>query len=127
LISARTFAATIALAFLVSLAAAPRSATAGEWTRIDRQAARRAAITTWHGSHQNTQYGRPVAVVVPPTAHMQTTYNWGVAQTRMNPVYHQYGRAYPGQAAPAGLPFQPTPRWPSSTDQHGSYYVRGPW
>lgn len=94
---------------------------------MDRQAARRAAVTAWHGSYQNTQYGRPTAVVVPPTAHMQSSYSWGVAQTRMTPIYHQFGRGYPGHAAPAGLPFQPTPRWPSHTDQFGYYYVRGPW
>lgn len=125
--SARLFAAATALVLLTSVVATPRITQGAEWSRVDRQAARRAAVSTWHGSHQNTQYGRPVAVVVPPTAHMQSSYSWGVAQTRMNPNYHQYRRAYPGQAAPAGLPFQPTPRWPSSTDQHGYYYVRGPW
>ena len=99
----------------------------GEWTRADRNAYRRAAVTTWHGGYYNTQTGRPTAVVTPPTAHMQSSYHWGVAQTRSTPIYHQFGRAYPGEAAPAGLPFAPTPRWPNSTNQHGYYYVRGPW
>jgi hypothetical protein len=125
--SARILLAVAALTLLAAICGPLGSARAGEWTRYDRQAARRSATSSWHGSHQNTQYGRPVAVVVPPTAHMQSSYSWGVAQTRMNPNYQQFGRSYPGQAAPAGMPFQPTPRWPSHTDQHGYYYVRGPW
>lgn len=123
--SVKTLAAALALAAAVAML--PAAAAAGDWTRADRQAARRAAVTTWHGQYANTQYGRPTAVVVPPTANMQSSYSWGVAQSRMNPVYHQYGRAYPGQAAPAGLPFSPTPRWPSHTNQSGYYYARGPW
>lgn len=125
--SPRTLALAGAWTLVIVLGAARGQAAAGEWTRFDNQAARRAAVTNWHGAHYNTQYGRPTAVVVPPTAHMQSSYSWGVAQTRMNPVYHQFSRPYPGQAAPAGLPFQPTPRRPSHTDQFGYYYVRGPW
>lgn len=102
-------------------------AQAGEWTRADNQAYRRAAVSTWHGEYYHYQYGRPLALVVPPTAHMQSSYNWGVAQTRMNPIYHQFGRGYYGESEVAPGQFLPTPRWPSSTDQFGVYYVRGPW
>jgi hypothetical protein len=115
------------LAACAAVALRSEEARGGEWTRADSNAYRRAARSPWHGAYYNTQTGRPTAVVVPPTARMQSSYNWGVAQTRSTPIYHQYGRAYPGVAAPAGLPFQPTPRWPSSTEQHGYYYVRGPW
>ena len=62
--SATTLAAAGALALVLSLGLSQTAAKAGEWTRIDRQAARRAAVTAWHGSHYNTQYGRPTAVVV---------------------------------------------------------------
>jgi hypothetical protein len=117
----------VLVAALALAALGSHEARAAEWTRADYNAYRRAARSTWHGAYYNTQTGRPTAVVVPPTAHMQSSYNWGVAQTRSTPIYHQYGRAYPGVAAPAGLPFAPTPRWPSSTNQHGYYYVRGPW
>ena len=103
------------------------AAQAGEWTRADRNAYRRASVTPWHGDFYHYQYGRPLALVVPPTAHMESSYNWGVAQTRMTPIYHQFGRAYWGDYPPPPAPFLPTPRWPSSTDQFGVYYVRGPW
>src|SRR5687767_6151949 len=109
---------------LVSLLAS--AASAGEWTAADVQAYRRAAYQPWHGAYYHYQYGRPLALVVPPTAHMQSSYSWGVAQTRMTPIYHQFGRAYYGEGG-AGGPFLPTPHWPSSTDQFGVYYVRGPW
>lgn len=102
-------------------------AQAGEWTRADSQAYRRASVSSWHGDYYHYQYGRPLALVVPPTAHMQSSYNWGVAQTRMMPIYHQFGRNYYGESGYTPGPFQPTPLWPSSTDQFGVYYVRGPW
>ena len=57
---------------------------------------------------------------------------WGVGNTVSVPVYHQFGRPFPG-AYPMegvgynGMPFLPTPLWPSNTDQFGVYYVRGPW
>ncbi|MCP4891773.1 hypothetical protein N9D23_12100 [Rubripirellula sp.] len=81
----------------------------------------------WHGPYYNQMYGQPLALVVPPTAHMRQTYSWGVSQNLMYPVPHQFGRSAnsPG-VAPAGS-FRPTPQWPSHTDQFGVYYVRGPW
>ena len=80
----------------------------------------------WAGNYYHTMWGQPVALVVPPTAELQTHWNWGVAQTRVTPICQQFGRAYPGPYA-GGRGFLPTPRWPSSTDQFGVYYVRGPW
>lgn len=81
----------------------------------------------WHGNYYNQSYGQPLALVVPPTVSMRQTYSWGVSQNLMYPVYHQYGRnaSSPGAAGPGQ--FQPTPNWPSHTDQFGVYYVRGPW
>lgn len=81
----------------------------------------------WHGGYYNQQYAQPVAVVVPPTAHMRQTLSWGVSQNLMYPVHHQFGRSAnsPG-VGPTGA-FRPTPPWPSHTDQFGYYYVRGPW
>ncbi|MCO8120475.1 hypothetical protein NHH03_01905 [Stieleria sp. TO1_6] len=81
----------------------------------------------WHSHYYNQSYGQPVAVVVPPTAHMRQTYSWGVSQNLMYPIHHQFGRnaSYPGAAAPGQ--FLPTPAWPSHTDQFGYNYVRGPW
>ena len=82
---------------------------------------------SWHGGYYQQGYGQPVAVVVPPTAHMQNSYSWGVSQNLMYPIYHQFGRSAPGSgAAPRGS-FRPTPHWPSHTDQFGYYYIRSPW
>ena len=82
----------------------------------------------WHGGYQNWRWGTPTALVVPPTSAYQSTYAWGVGQTRSTPIHHQFGR---GGAAMIGggngSGFQRTPYWPSSTDQFGIYPVRGAW
>lgn len=86
-----------------------------------------ASTRAWHGGYQHIQYGQPVGMVVPPTAHMRQTYAWGVSQNLNHPIYHQYGPSNPGYGyAPAGG-FRHTPMWPSHTDQFGVYYTRGPW
>lgn len=97
-------------------------------TRADLWANSYAQVYTWHGDYYHISYGAPVALVVPPTAGMQSDYHWGVAGYRTTPIYHQFRRGYPGIIG--GRPpavFRGTPRWPSDTDQFGVYYVRGPW
>lgn len=81
----------------------------------------------WHGNYYNQSYGHPTALVVPPTVSMRQTYSWGVSQNLTHPVYHQYGRNASSPGAAGRGQFQPTPNWPSHTDQFGVYYVRGPW
>lgn len=83
----------------------------------------------WHGRHYHTSYGAPVALVTPPNMSNQTKWAWGVGNTASVPVYNQFSRNYPGPAVPGGwgAGYAPAPRWPSSTDQFGVYYVRGPW
>ena len=85
-------------------------------------------VYSWHGGYQNWRWGTPTALVVPPTAGYQSSYAWGVGQTRSTPIHHQFGR---GGAAMIGggngSSFQRTPYWPSSTDQFGIYPVRSPW
>lgn len=78
----------------------------------------------WHGQHYYLQYGQPTALVVPPTASMQTVHSWGVSQNRMHPTYHQFGRPVSGSG---GGMFYGTPRWPSHSNQFGVYPVRAPW
>lgn len=100
------------------------------WMKADWIAQQRAATMSWHAGYYHTQWGAPVAQVVPPTARTHTRWGWGVAQTTVQPLYHQFKRPYPGPVfAEAGMasPLLPTPRWPSHTDQFGVYYVRGPW
>lgn len=86
----------------------------------------RAQITPWHGGHQYWRFGTPTALVVPPTAAFQTSYAWGVGQTRSMPINHQFGKAQ-GFGSGPGTGFAPTPYWPSNTEQFGVYAVRGPW
>ena len=86
-----------------------------------------AAQRPWHGPYAYTAWGGPVPLVVPPTAKMHTSLAWGVAQSEMIPIYHQFHRDYPGMMAVGGGEIYGTPRWPSHTDQLGVYPVRGPW
>jgi hypothetical protein len=86
----------------------------------------RAQCYNWNRNYANTQYGQPVALIVPPTAQLQTNYGWGVASSRISRIDHQFQRNYPGNAQFGG-PFRTTPLWPSDTTQFGVYPVRGPW
>ena len=88
----------------------------------------------WHGSYYGPytgSCGQPLALVVPPTAQTKTRWSWGVGGTQVVPICNQYQRAgyYPPSpgGVGAGTRFHPTPRWPSSTDQFGVYYIRAPW
>jgi hypothetical protein len=87
-----------------------------------------AAQRPWHGPYAYTPWGTPVALVVPPNSKMHTSYSWGVGQSEMVPIYHQFHRDYPGgMAIGGGAEINTTPYWPSHTDQLGVYPVRGPW
>jgi hypothetical protein len=87
---------------------------------------RRAECYNWNRNYAHVQYGQPVALVVPPTANLQTNWGWGVGSMRVSRLDHQFGRNYPG-AGTFGGPMQNTPRWPQDTNQFGVYSVRGPW
>jgi hypothetical protein len=117
----KRFVLCLAAGVLLALAGRADKAEAGCW------AARFAAITPWHAGYYHTAWGTPVALVVPPHVKMHREMGWGVCQTSMLPIYHQYGRSYPGQYDFSDVQLLPTPRWPSHTDQFGVYYVRGPW
>lgn len=87
----------------------------------------RAKCYNWNGNYAHSAYGQPVALIVPPTANLQTNWGWGVASSRVSRIEHQAQRNYPGPG-PFGLwPWRRTPQWPSDTTQFGAYYVRGPW
>lgn len=81
----------------------------------------------WHGGYYHTAWGAPVALVVPPTVKNQSHWGWGVGNTRVTPIRHQFGRSWPGQSQYDRGMFRHTPRWPADTDQFGAYYIRGPW
>jgi hypothetical protein len=101
-------------------------------SKSDWIAQQRAATMSWHAGYYHTEYGAPLALVVPPQSAAHTRWSWGVAQSTMMPLYHQFERPYPGpvggsEFGGAGGAVLPTPRWPSHTDQFGVYPVRGPW
>ncbi len=87
----------------------------------------RAQSYNWHGNYVHPAYGQPVALVVPPTANLQTNWGWGVGSSRISRIDHQFGRNYYGQGTFGGGRFRTLPRWPQDTNQFGAYYVRGPW
>lgn len=82
---------------------------------------------SWHAGYYDPAWGLPVALVAPPNAEMQTNWGWGVGNTRISPLWHQFQRNYPGPLFYDPRTFQPIPRWPSDTEQLGVYYIRGPW
>src|SRR3990172_3022868 len=75
---------------------------------------RRARFYSWNYPYAHVQYGQPVALVVPPTANLQTNWTWGVGSSRVHRLDHQFGRNYWGPG-PFGGPFFNTPPWPSDT------------
>jgi hypothetical protein len=86
----------------------------------------RAQCYNWNRNYAYTDFGAPTALVVPPTAQLQTNYGWGVASSRISRIDHQFQRNYPGYGQFGG-PFRSTPMWPSDTTQFGVYPVRAPW
>ncbi len=83
---------------------------------------------SWSGAYYDQTFGAPVALVIPPTAEMQTHMGWGVGSTYITPNCPQFSRIYPGGGYTYDRrAYLGTPPWPSSTDQFGVYYVRGPW
>jgi len=113
---------------LAVAALAISSARAGDETHHGRDARWRASLRPWHGRFYNVQYGQPIALVVPPTAELQTDYAWGSVASRMTRIDHQFQRPWPnGYWSNYPYGFLPTPAWPSDTRQFGTYYVRGPW
>jgi hypothetical protein len=86
----------------------------------------RSQCYNWNRNYAYTDFGAPTALVVPPTAQLQTNWGWGVASSRITRIDHQFQRNYPGNGEFGG-PFRPTPVWPSDTTQIGVYPVRAPW
>jgi len=116
---------TLAVGFLTNAASAGHPVSPYHRVHADRAAYWHNTNMSWHGQYNHVQYGRPLALIVPPTAAFQTEYSWGVGRTQMRPLNHQFGRpiATPGGGGTMGR----TPAWPSSTQQLGVYSVRGPW
>ncbi|EAQ82066.1 hypothetical protein [Blastopirellula marina] len=89
-------------------------------------AAENAQTYPWHGGYYYENWHTPMALVVPPTASLQTNYSWGVPSSRVTPINHQFTPVNPGPVGDVSQ-LSPTPYWPSNTYQFGVYYVRGPW
>lgn len=115
---------TLLLLFAALLAASVLGDVAGAYEKIPR---RRAEWPCWNHFYYDAAWGMPVAIVIPPTAESQTHWGWGIGNTRITTNYVQFDRNYPGPGYYDRRLFQPTPPWPSDTDQFGFYYIRGPW
>jgi len=117
---------TVSVALAIALVALQSGANA-HGRRADRVAARHARGMSWHADYYNTVRGVPISLVVPPTAHMQTNWGWGVSQDTVTPIYHQFRRPYPGEIQVGGFQRNSTPRQPSHSSQFGVYYIRAPY
>ena len=102
-------------------------AAALEQTLKGRIVQSRAQWEPWHGDYYYSAWGMPAALVVPPNAEMETIWGWGVGNTRVVTIRHQFQRGYPGPGYYYRGWFAPKPLWPADTDQFGVYPVRGPW
>ena len=121
---------TITLA-LGGLSAAPIASAVDCWTPVCcdcgyMKPIGRAQCYNWNRNYAYTDFGAPTALLVPPTAQLQTNYGWGVASSRISRIDHQFQRNYPGNGQFGG-PARSTPLWPSDTTQFGVYPVRAPW
>ena len=83
---------------------------------------------SWHSGWYTPAAGRPVPLVVPPTAEFVSEYSWGVPSSRVMPLYQQFRKPYPAAGyTPGSRAFMPTPDQPSDTVQFGIHAIRGPW
>jgi hypothetical protein len=114
----------VAVAAASAIAAAPAQATVP-----DTIAHKYAMRFPWHGPYYHQVYRQPIALVVPPTAGNTSEYGWGVGSYRVTPIYHQFGRHYPGYNGNAGYggAYLAPPPFPADTTHFGVHYIRGPW
>ena len=87
----------VAVVAVACLAAATRAALAGGEGVYEKRYFLRSQGKSWHSGWYDPWVGRPMALVVPPTAEFTTEYGWGVPSSRVAPIYHQYRRPYPGR------------------------------
>ena len=115
-----------AVTLLVVMAA--EVAAAGGHRAAEKRYFLRGRNKSWHSGWYNPAAGRPVPLVVPPTAEFVSEYSWGVPSSRVMPLYQQFRKPYPGAGyVPGSQPFMPTPDQPSDTVQFGIHAIRGPW
>ena len=121
LLSRVVVAAIITVTFLQAVEAGGHRATEKRYFLRGRN-------KSWHSGWYNSDVGRPVPLVVPPTAEFVSEYSWGVPSSRVMPLYQQFRKPYPGAAyVPGSRPLMPTPQHPSDTVQFGVHAIRGPW
>lgn len=109
----------------IALLSGPALAGGGIFGAASRGTKWHNANTQWHLQYAHPTWQQPMAMIAPPNARMQTSWDWGVGRTRVAPIYHQFTRPYvaPGGGGSGSL----APNWPSSTTHQGVYYIRGPW
>jgi hypothetical protein len=86
-------------------------------------------VYDWHAGYVDPQWTTPHALVVPPTARREITYQWGVGSATQRKIRPTYGGVYgvgSGGYGAYGGAYQPSPIHPTHTDQLGTYYIRFP-
>jgi len=122
----RSMILAVATCALLALALS-NMAWAGQGSLLGCRAKHVAMYTPWEAGYYSAEWGMPLALVVPPTAERHVEWGWGVGNTRVTPIWHQFHRNYPGPCVYRCGAYCPTPAGPSDTLQYGVYYVRGPW
>lgn len=89
-----------------------------EWGRWSGRSSNRSS-GSWNTGYAHPAYGAPVGLIVPPGARTQRDYRWGVPSSRRTRITSQFSGG-------AGGNYQAAPRWPSDTNQLGTYYIRAP-
>ncbi len=114
----------VLLALAISIAILTTTTEAFE---TNQQAYWRAQVQPWNAGYYSAGWGMPIALVVPPKAATQTAWGWGVGNTRVTPINHQFHAMCPVSGSYHPYSFAPKPVWPRDTQQMGVYYIRGPW
>ena len=121
------FICSLFVIVMIGMFATSDTAQAKKRHRVNQWERQRANVTPWNGAYRHQAYSTPLAVIVPPTAASSRLLGWGVSKNVVAPLYHQYQLGAP-QPSQAGFgPYKSLPMYPSSSDQFGAYYIRGPW
>ena len=121
------FICSLFVIVMIGMFATSDTAQAKKRDRIKQWERERANATPWNGAYRHQAYSTPLAVIVPPTATTYRSLGWGVSKNVVSPLYHQFQLGAP-RARKAGYgPYKSLPMYPSSSDQYGAYYIRGPW
>ena len=118
---------SIFVVVLIGMFSMTDTAQAKKRHRMNQWERNHANATPWNGMYRHQASSTPLAVIVPPTAVTSRSWGWGVSKSVVTPLYHQYQLNAPNTQGASSGPYKTLPLFPSSSDQYGTYYIRGPW